>query len=37
MACPAIDVGIASYVDLLQEYPEASVVTTRGADLLPVL
>jgi hypothetical protein len=37
MACPAIDVGIASYVDPLQEYPEPLVVTTGGAGLLPVL
>jgi hypothetical protein len=36
MACPAVDVGIESYVDPLQEYPEPSVATTRGAGLLPV-
>jgi hypothetical protein len=36
MACPVFDVGIASYVDPMQEYPEPSVATTRGAGLLPV-
>jgi hypothetical protein len=36
MACLVIDVGIAFYIDPLQEYPEPSVVTTRGAGLLPV-
>jgi hypothetical protein len=36
MACPVFDVGIASYVGPLQEYSEPSVVTTRGAGLLPV-
>jgi hypothetical protein len=36
MACPVLDVGIAFYIDLLQEYPELSVATTRGADSLPV-
>jgi hypothetical protein len=36
MACPVIDVGIAFYANPLQEYPEISVATTRGADSLPV-
>jgi hypothetical protein len=36
MACPVFDVGVAFYVDLLQEYPEPLVATTRGAGLLPV-
>jgi hypothetical protein len=36
MACLVFDVGIAFYVDPLQEYPELSVMTTRGAGLLPV-
>ena len=33
MACPVFDIGITFYVDLLQEYPELSVVTTRGRCL----
>jgi hypothetical protein len=37
MACLVFDVGIAFYVDPLQENPELSVATTRGAGSLPVL
>jgi hypothetical protein len=36
MACPVIDIGIAFYIDLLQEYPELLVAATRGAGSLPV-
>jgi hypothetical protein len=36
MACPVFDIGIAFYIDPLQEYPELLVATTRGAGLLPV-
>jgi hypothetical protein len=36
MPCPVLDIGIASYVDPLQEHPEHSVETTRSAGLLPV-
>jgi hypothetical protein len=36
MACPILDIGIASYVDPLQEYPGPLVATTRGAGFLPV-
>jgi hypothetical protein len=37
MACLVLDVGIAFYVDPLQEHPELLVATTCGADSLPVL
>jgi hypothetical protein len=34
MPCPVLDVGIASYIDPLQEHPEPLVETTHGAGSL---